>query len=126
MKLNLIATALVVSTSLLAQAQEPSPAASKPVSRADVKAEARAANKAGQIARGDCEVSTGPQSKSTKSRADVSAEAKSAVKTGAIARGDCEAPPLVADTKSTKSRAEVKVEAQAANKAGAIKKGDAP
>jgi hypothetical protein len=55
MKFNLIATVVVASVSLLAHAQEPSQAASKPVSRADVKAQAKAANKAGEIKKGDAQ-----------------------------------------------------------------------
>lgn len=123
MKVNLIAIALVCGASLLAQAQEASQT-SKPAGRAEVKAQAQAANKAGEIARGDCDVAVGVQGKSTKSRTDVSAEAKAANKAGAIDRGECAAPGA-GTTKSTKSRAEVKAEAKAANKAGEIKKGDA-
>ena len=99
-------------------------------SRADVKAEAASANKAGAIAKGE---GTAPiaAAKSTKARADVKADAASANKTGATPSTRREEagnrPAKVTMTKEEKAaaRAKRKAEAAAANKAGAIPKGEA-
>ena len=54
--------------------------------RAEVKAEAASANKAGKIAKG--EGSASPEGKSTKARADVKKEAAAATKAGAKTGGE--------------------------------------
>ena len=61
-------------------------AAKSTKARADVKAEAKAAKAAGEIAKGDV-YKTKP-AKSTKARADVKAEAKAANKAGEIQKGE--------------------------------------
>ena len=99
-------------------------------SRADVKAEAASANKAGAIAKGE---SGAPEAtaKSTKVRADVKAEAATATKAGTTPSTKREeagnTPAKVTMTKEEKAaaRAKRKAEAAAANKAGAIPKGEA-
>ena len=87
--------------------------------RAEVKAEAAAAEKAGTLPKG--EISAAPAAKSTKARADVKKEAASAEKAGAIVKGDKSDAPVA---KSTKNRKDVKAEAAAAEKAGTIPKGE--
>ena len=89
--------------------------------RAEVKAEAASANKAGAIAKG--EGSDAPKPKSTAARADVKMEAAAAEKSGTIATGQVskESKPM-----STKARAEVKSETKDAVKKGEIKKGQVP
>ena len=59
---------------------------SKPTSRAEVKEQTKAANKAGQIATGeeDSMKSQMPKTKSDKSRADTKAETKAAAKGGGL------------------------------------------
>ena len=89
--------------------------------RAEVKAEAASANKAGKIATGE-EPMTGPKSKSTANRAVVKGEAASANKMGTIATGEESNAPK---SKSTANRAAVKAEAASANKAGKIATGEA-
>lgn len=127
MKLKLIASATIATVSLLAHAQapEPSQAASKPATRAEVKAEARTANKAGEIARGEGDLSKAATVKSKKARAAVKSEAKTANVAGEIPRGDMDSAKTEA-AKSTMPRADVKAEAKAATKADAIKKGEKP
>jgi hypothetical protein len=98
--------------------------------RADVKADAASANKAGAIPHGE-ESGKAAATKSTKARADVKAEASAANKAGAIPKG----PVSPADKPAAKStmtaeekaaaRAKRKADAAAANKAGAIPKGEA-
>lgn len=87
--------------------------------RAEVKKEAAAAEKAGTIEKG--EGSKNPEGKSTKARAEVKKEAAAANKAGT----DKEATSAPA-AKSEKARADVKKEAAAAEKAGTIGKGEGP
>lgn len=82
--------------------------------RAEVKAEAASANKAGKTIKG--EGSASPEGKSTKARAEVKKEAAAAEKSGTVVKGEGSASP---EGKSTKARADVKKEAAAATKAGA-------
>lgn len=86
--------------------------------KAEVKAEAASANKAGAIAKG--EDTKAPKAKSEKPRAEVKAEAKAAEKAG-LPKGEEGAAPKA---KSEKARAEVKKEAKDAAKAQP--KGEAP
>lgn len=113
MKLNLIVMAVIASASMLASAQT----TTKP--RAEVKAEAAAALKAGEIKTGDCDAFQEEMSKSTKSRAEVKAEAKARN----LKCGDLEAYSKDS-AKSSKPRAAVKDDAKEALKAGAIKTGE--
>jgi Domain of unknown function (DUF4148) len=98
--------------------------------RADVKAEAASANKAGAIAKGEAGAPVAA-AKSTKARAEVKADAAAAVKAGTITSTKREEaanrPKKVTMTKEEKdeARAKRKAEAAAANKAGTIPKGEA-
>ena len=78
MKLKLILSTMIAAVAMMANAQD--------TKRADVKAEAKAAKAAGEIAKGDVD-KTKP-AKSTKARADVKAEAKAANKAGEIQKGE--------------------------------------
>ena len=89
--------------------------------RAEVKAEAASANKAGAIAKG--EGSDAPKGKSTAARADVKKEAAAAEKSGTIATGQVSKEPKAM---STKPRAEVKADTKDAVKSGEIAKGQVP
>ena len=89
--------------------------------RAEVKEETKAANKAGKITTGDLDAPVA-KPKSTANRADVKAEAKAAEKSGQIAAG--EQSTKTPKPKSTANRAEVKSETKAANKAGDIATGE--
>ncbi len=113
MKLKLILSTMIAAVAMMANAQD--------TKRADVKAEAKAANVAGEIAKGDVEAKAPKAAKSTKARADVKAKAKAANKAGEISEGEVD---KTKPAKSTKARADVKAEAKAANKAGEIKKGE--
>lgn len=84
--------------------------------RAEVKKEAAAAVKAGEVEKGP---SAAPVGKSTKARAEVKKEAAAAEKAGTIEKGPSPAPV----GKSTAERADVKKEAAAAVKAGEVGKG---
>jgi hypothetical protein len=111
--LSLVAAAAVALFSHGAFAQEKT--------RAEVKSETAAANKAGKITTGDLDAPVA-KPKSTANRADVKAETKAAEKSGQIATGDL--PAKTAKPKSTANRAEVKSETKAANKAGDIATGE--
>jgi Domain of unknown function (DUF4148) len=95
--------------------------------RADVKKETAAANKAGAIPATEAQMQTPPVSKqSDKARADVKKDTAAANKAGAIpgttgGAGETMAgEKQVKDSKSAQPRADVKKETAAANKAGAI------
>jgi colicin import membrane protein len=98
--------------------------------RADVKAEAASANKAGAIPKGEAAAPV-PAAKSTKARADVKAEASAATKAGTTPSTKREEAAnrqaKISMTKEEKAaaRAKRKAEAAAANKAGTIPKGEA-
>lgn len=98
--------------------------------RADVKAEAASANKAGAIPKGETAAPVAA-AKSTKARADAKTEAAVATKAGTTASTKREEaanhPAKVTMTKEEKAaaRAKRKAEAAAANKAGTIPKGEA-
>jgi Domain of unknown function (DUF4148) len=101
-------------------------AASSP-SRAEVKKETAAANKAGTIPQGEAAMQAPPVSKkSDTARADVKKETAAANKAGAIpgttggAGEDKAGEKQIKDSKSTQPRADVKKETAAANKAGTI------
>jgi Domain of unknown function (DUF4148) len=101
-------------------------AASSP-SRAEVKKETAAANKAGTIPQGEAAMQAPPVSKkSDTARADVKKETAAANKAGAIPGTTGGAGETIAgekqitDAKSTQPRADVKKETAAANKAGTI------
>lgn len=102
--------------------------------RADVKTEAKAANKTGDVARGDSDMMAKIEAKLSKEemvalRAMVKAEGKDANKKGEVARGDVDGMGAKAQAKLSKEemvavRASVKAEAAAANKKGEITKGE--
>lgn len=97
--------------------------------RADVKADAASANKAGAIAKGEGSAPAAT-AKSTKPRADVKAEASAANKAGAVPKGEASGDKPAAKSTMTAeekaaARAKRKADAAAANKAGAIPKGEA-
>lgn len=111
--LSLVAVAAVALFSHGAFAQEKT--------RAEVKAETAAANKAGKITTGDLDAPVA-KPKSTETRSQVKSETAAANKAGKITTGDLDAP--VAKPKSKANRAEVKSETKAANKAGDIATGE--
>ncbi len=96
--------------------------AAAPTTRAEVKADAASAVKAGTIAKGEGpSAMTNAKPKVSQDRADVKKEAAAAEKAGTIEKGPSPNPGK--DAVSVKSRAEVKVEAAAAVKAGEVGKG---
>jgi hypothetical protein len=97
--------------------------------RADVKAEATAANKAGAIPKGEQDAKM-PAAASTTKRADVKADASTANKAGAIEKGEASDMHPKKTAKMSKeekraARAKRKAETAAAAKAGEIPKGEA-
>ena len=102
-------------------------AASEPVSRAEVKAETRAAEKAGKLTPAGEGIQPIPQKlpKSDYTRAERKASTVQARKSGDLVRaGDTEQEAAVdkqdSKTKSTKTRAERKAETLAARKSGQL------
>jgi opacity protein-like surface antigen len=89
MKFKLALIAMIAGAAFSAQAQDAnkSEAFKSTAVRAEVKAEAKAANKAGEIKEGEIGQAA-PKAKSTKMRADVKAEAKAANKAGEIKNGE--------------------------------------
>ncbi len=90
MKFKLALIAMLAGASLFAQAQdatkvEPPKSTAK---RADVKAETKAAAKAGEIKEGEAGAEASTKPKSTKKRADVKAETAAANKAGALKGGE--------------------------------------
>ena len=112
--ITLTAIAAALFTSQMAVAQDKA--------RADVKAEAKDAVKAGKVEKGEGSASPTAGAKSTKERAEVKKEAAAAEKAGTIEKGPSPAPT----GKSVKSRAEVKKEAASAVKSGDVAKGEGP
>ncbi len=112
MKLKLILAGMIAAVSVLAQAQE--------VKRADVRAEAKAANLAGEVAQGEADSKAPKQEKSNKSRAQVREETRAANKAGQIPAAEPDTTSAPKLEKSTKSRAQVREETKAAAKAGTI------
>ena len=97
MKLKLTLLALLAGASMIAQAQTPAAP-----TRAEVKAETAAANKAGAIAPDTAGSAAKAPSKSTKSRADVKKETAEANKGGALDKPDADGSGKVkAPAKST-------------------------
>ncbi len=80
MKLKLILSTMIAAVAVMAHAED--------VKRADVKADAAAANKSGEIQKGDADAKGPKAAKSDKARADVKAEAKAANKAGEIQKGE--------------------------------------
>ncbi len=94
--------------------------------RAEVKAEARAATKAGEIPRGEAQPNV-PTTKSTKTRAERKAETQLARKKGQLAPAGTLGPEREPkEPKSNLARAPIKAETKAAVKAGTIPRGEAP
>ena len=114
MKKSLLTLSAVVATLFAAQAVVAQ------TTRAEVKAEASSAVKAGTVAKGEGPAATA-KPKHTKARAEVKKEAAAAEKAGTIEKGP--SPSATKGAMSTKTRAEVKVEAAAAVKAGEVGKG---
>jgi hypothetical protein len=99
--------------------------AASTTSRAEVKAETRAAVKAGTIPKGQSgseKADTGAPS--TTPRAEVKADTKAAVKAGAIPKGQAAPEGATQTGPSTANRAEVKADTKAAVKAGEIPRGE--
>lgn len=117
MKKTLITLSAVVAAVFAAQG-----ALAQDKARADVKAEAKDAVKAGKVEKGEGPAATAKPAKDATARADVKKEAAAAEKAGTIEKGEGSASPT-AGAKSTKARADVKKEAAAAVKAGEIGKG---
>jgi len=119
MKKLALAAAIVASQALAlsAFAQEKS--------RADVKAEAASATKAGEIRSGDKPPEKQPKAKSTAARPAVKADTAAAAKAGKIEKGEATAPENTAKPTSTAAKADVKKDAAAATKSGAIPRGEA-
>ncbi len=125
---SLIALAVLAASATLAVAQ------SVPANRADVKADAKAAVKAGTTDEGNL-TTKGPgrvtkaEITSDKSRSEVKSDAKAAVKAGTTAEGEKGGPAYGERDKnkpitSTESRSDVKQEAKAAVKAGTTAEGE--
>jgi hypothetical protein len=108
-----LAAAIVLGTSLSAQAQ---------LSRSEVKAETRAANAKGELPVGERQV-VKPQTPSTRTRAERKAETRALAAQGQLpARGESYAPDVSSSTVSTVDRRAVKAETAAANEAGSLMK----
>jgi hypothetical protein len=115
---NLVGLAVAAAVGSAAYAQTEQPA-----SRADVKAQTKAANKAGQMVPGEEDPSIKqPAPKSTKNRADTKAETKAANKEGTLGSSSGSmykshnVAPREQLSKSTKTRAEGKAETKQAVK----------
>jgi hypothetical protein len=104
--LSLIAAAAVAMLAQGAYAQ----AASSP-SRADVKAEGKAAAKSGETKALETQSASPSKAKSTKARADVKSETKTAVKAGETKPGD--KPDMPTKSAGTKAKSDVKAEGAA-------------
>jgi hypothetical protein len=123
--LTIVATVVASSMCHSVMAQTPSAA----VTRSDVKAQARAAEKRHQIPTGEESSFQTPSTKSTKTRYERKAETLAARKSGALeAAGD--ADELAVNRKmesqpTTVNRAALKAETRAAEKAGLIPTGEA-
>ncbi len=116
MKKSLITLSVIAAAMFTAQVAVAQDAA--PKTRAEVKAEAAAANKAGTIEKGAA-VPKATKSTSDKARAEVKSEAAAANKAGTIEKGAAVDKPTKATSDHT--RAETKAEAAAANKSGEAK-----
>ena len=120
MMIKLALAAIIASVSMVSFAQD----AAKPAVRAEVKSDAKAARKAGDIAEGDkptpMKAADGPAA----ARADVKAGAKMARKDGAIMEGDKNVAAKGDGAKASKTRAESRAEAKKARKEGTIKDGE--
>ncbi len=111
--ITLSAIAVAMFTAQVAVAQD-----AAPKTRAEVKSEAAAANKAGTIEKGAA-VAAPTKPKSDHTRAETKAEAAAANKAGTIEKGA--AVPKATKPTSDHSRAETKAEAAAATKSGEAK-----
>ncbi|CAG0932889.1 hypothetical protein RHDC3_02364 [Rhodocyclaceae bacterium] len=96
---------------------------SKPQSREQVKAEAEAAHKSGDMEHGDATTAPKPTANSKLSRAAVKAKGEQAHKAGDMEHG--EASTSAKPGKSTKDRKQVKAEGEAAHKDGTMVHGEA-
>ncbi len=131
MKKSLLLLALVQGIALSAFAQTPAAPADAGKTRAEVKTETKAANKAGDLKGGDvAPIATSKMAATPadagKTRADVKTETKAANKAGDLKGGDvaptATSPMAAAPAADGKSRADVKAETKAANKAGELRK----
>ena len=116
--ITLSAIAAAVFTAQVAVAQD-----AAPKTRAEVKAEAAAANKAGTIEKGAA-VPKATKPTSDHTRAETKAEAAAAVKAGEIEKGA--AVPKATKPTSDHTRAETKAEAKDAVKSGEAQKLNQP
>ena len=113
---SLTALAVLAAFTSVAAAQTTMPA-----TKADVKADARAAVKSGKTAEGEIKdgSASAPSGMSDKSRADVKSEARAAVKSGTTAEGEkggttYSGPDKGTKTTSTAARSDVKASATSA------------
>jgi hypothetical protein len=126
MNANLMSCGLAFAAAALMSQGALGQAASSPMTRADVKAETRAAAKGGKLAPTDEGVVPGPatEPKSNKSRAERKAETKAARAKGELEptgeAGDLKSDPSNIPSTSTKTRAQRRAEVRAAEKAHAI------
>lgn len=95
-------------------------------SRADVKEEARAANKAGQIPQGEASYVAPEGAKSSKTRAQRKAETRRAIGRGEVDHGGeaDSAQARAQKVNSTRDRAQVKSETREAVKKGGTPRGE--
>jgi len=100
-------------------------AANGPVTRAEVRALARAAEQAGQIPRGEANWPDQVVAAPTKlSRAVVKAETRAAEVAGILSRGEAQIASTQIESRSTLDRATVKAEARLAEQRGDISRGE--
>jgi uncharacterized protein DUF4148 len=122
-KIILTIAATVVASSAMAQTS------SAPVTRSDVKAQARAAEKKHQIPAGEESYLSAPSTQSTKTRAQRKAETLAARNAGTLeAAGDADERAIDSQTRSqptTVNRVALKAETRAEEKAGLIPAGEA-
>jgi len=126
-----ISAALTFGAASAQTSMTPADAASAPKTRAEVKAETRAAMKDGSLSRGDAGATKarphgGPETKTSKTagktRAEVKAETRAAMKDGNLSQGDAGytkmrpegGPATKTDSAAGNSRADVKAETKAA------------
>lgn len=120
MMLKLALAAIIASVSMVSFAQD----AAKPAVRAEVKSDAKAARKSGDIAEGDKTTPVKAADGAAAARPEVKAGAKMARKDGAIVEGDKTVAAKGDGAKSTKTRAESRAEAKKARKEGKVKDGE--
>ncbi len=117
-KLAILSAAVITALAAQGAFAQTDPA---PTSRAEVKAEAKAASKDGSITKGASPAQKPMSSGGTEKRKQVKSDGAAAARSGDVVT---EVSPG-SKPRSTKSRAQVKADAKAAAKAGEIPKGEA-